>query len=544
MSSTFHFNHSQLGDLVGLPRGNDVVQFRGIPFASIPARFRQSVMVHGLPLQPFDATQSGPICPQTDLVGPPFWDGALPQDYPVLYSPKMCELNCLNLTITAPTSALEAHNQAKVPVLIFIHGGAFIGGSQCVTIAGREVFDATNLVRASLARKQSIVVVTINYRLGPLGFMASQELEAFNRYHGEPVGNYGFHDQARGLDWVNKFIGAFGGDPGQVTLHGTSAGGCSTHYHTVKPNRRFRRAILSSGTLTGISPKSMAEHQVIFQGVVDNLRKVASTPAPALELVQSVPVHDLIASITPEIYNPLSDDDWRNNSADGFGDHAPLELMVGACEFEQEVAEVLLSDIKNNKELFGDKLLNKVRGLCTANEMLHNQQGFPLQYHEVLKAYNIGVATSFTNWAALAADVMFRLPPMYLASRYPNTKMFIYEIAARNPFPNWKPSYGKANHGINDILLFNVAEDLVPAEHLSDWQGSVEQIQSAWLDFCYGLDPWAHFKTTENGDPGPFYKFRNGKDGQLCHSLEELLGQETAKRFKAILEVLKSDSDT
>lgn len=59
MSSEFHFNHNQLGDLVGLPRGNDVVQFRGIPFASIPARFRQSVMVHGLPIQPFDATQSG-----------------------------------------------------------------------------------------------------------------------------------------------------------------------------------------------------------------------------------------------------------------------------------------------------------------------------------------------------------------------------------------------------------------------------------------------------------------------------------------------------
>lgn len=279
-----------------------------------------------------------PICPQTDIFGPPFWDGALPQDYPVLSSPKTCEFNCLNLTITAPISALEAQVQPKVPVLLFIHGGAFIGGSQSITIAGREVFDATNLLRVSLEREQSIIVVTINYRLGPLGFMASQGLEAFNKYHGEAVGNYGFHDQARGLDWVNSFIGGFGGDPEQVTLHGTSAGGWSTHYHTINPNRRFRRAILSSGTLTGISPKSMAKHQAIFEAAVDNLRKATSVPAPALELVQSVPVQDLIASITPDIYHPLSDDDWRNKSTGDFGGQAPLELMVGACEFEVSYA--------------------------------------------------------------------------------------------------------------------------------------------------------------------------------------------------------------
>lgn len=173
--------------------------------------------------------------------------------------------------------------------------------------------------------------------------------------------------------------------------------------------------------------------------------------------------------------------------------------------------------------------------------MLHNQEDFPFQYREVLKTYDIGGLTSFKNWAALIADVMFRVPPTYLASQYPNSKMFIYGIAAQNPFPNWAPGYRKANHGLNDILLFNVAEDLVPAEHLDDWKGSVEQIQSSWLDFCYGSNSWAPFKTTENGELGPFYKFGDGKDGQLCHSLEELLGQETAKRFKAILEVLRSD---
>ena len=110
---------------------------------------------------------------------------------------------------------------------MYIHGGGLVAGSSSQQSDGREVFDIANLVRSAEAMGKPIVAVSINYRLGPLGFLASKELAVFNESFGELVGNYGLHDQRQALEWVSRFIAGFGGDPTKVTVKAGGAGGLS-----------------------------------------------------------------------------------------------------------------------------------------------------------------------------------------------------------------------------------------------------------------------------------------------------------------------------
>ncbi|MDZ4699804.1 MAG: carboxylesterase family protein [Rhodothermales bacterium] len=145
--------------------------------------------------------------------------------------------DCLFLNIwTGAESARE-----RRPVLVYIHGGGFSEGSGDV-----KIYDGEALA------KKGIVVVTVNYRMGVLGFMAHPELTA----EAGASGNYGLMDQVAALEWVKRNIGAFGGDPDRVTVAGQSAGAFSVHYLTASPMAAglFHRAILQSGpgTIAGI----------------------------------------------------------------------------------------------------------------------------------------------------------------------------------------------------------------------------------------------------------------------------------------------------
>jgi para-nitrobenzyl esterase len=134
--------------------------------------------------------------------------------------------DCLTLNVWTPPSSKEAR-----PVLVWIHGGAFINSSS-------DEYDARRLTS-----RGDIIVVTVNYRLGALGFLAHPALGPAGR-----VGNYGFADQQAALRWVRDNIANFGGDPGKVTLAGESAGGISVCDHLVAPGSAglFQAAIIHS----------------------------------------------------------------------------------------------------------------------------------------------------------------------------------------------------------------------------------------------------------------------------------------------------------
>jgi len=139
--------------------------------------------------------------------------------------------DCLFLNIFTPDTAIEGD---KLPVLIYIHGGGFTGG------CGHEKhFDGP------VWPAKGIIGVTINYRLGPMGFAALPELKAEAGF----TGNYGLYDQMTAIRWVRDNIASFGGDPENITIMGQSAGAMSVQQHCLSPltDGLFQKAVMSSG---------------------------------------------------------------------------------------------------------------------------------------------------------------------------------------------------------------------------------------------------------------------------------------------------------
>jgi carboxylesterase type B len=325
--------HPSLGDINGISRGSEVVQFRGIRYASIPGRFRQSVLRTSLPQEPFDAIEPGPTCPHSQVgVFPQFWSGPLAPDGIQLSVSPADEFECLNLNITTTRSAIEENK--KLPVLVFIHGGAFKVGSSSIQVSGREVYDGLRLVEASAALGQPLVVVTINYRVGPLGFLASRELADYNRQHNEAVGNYGLHDQRQALEWVQSFIAGFGGSPDEITIAGGSAGGASCHFQATFPNTRAKRAILCSGTTLAIGAMPLEYHQRRFDLLADT--HSSTTGKGRLESLLTVAPEVLVEESMTGFYNPVIDDDWIKGRglATLLQNPTSVELLIGSCAYE------------------------------------------------------------------------------------------------------------------------------------------------------------------------------------------------------------------
>ena len=162
--------------------------------------------------------------------------------------------DCLFLNIFTPDTAQEGD---KLPVLIYIHGGGFTGGS------GHEKhFDGP------VWPTKGIIGVTLNYRLGPLGFVCLPELKDEAGY----TGNYGLYDQLCAIQWIKNNIAAFGGDPDNITLMGQSAGAMSVQQHSLSPLSEglFQRAVMSSGggISKALSATPAEKHYTFWQKVM------------------------------------------------------------------------------------------------------------------------------------------------------------------------------------------------------------------------------------------------------------------------------------
>jgi para-nitrobenzyl esterase len=203
-----------------------VAAFKGIPYASPPVgnlRWR--------PPQPAArwtsarrAAEFGADCMQGRF-GPPPAAGAP--------APPAASEDCLFLNVWRPASVVSG---AKLPVMVWIHGGGFTGGTGSSSMTSGVQF-----------AKEGVVLVSLNYRLGRFGFFA---FPALGREHAEETkGNYAYMDQIAALQWVKRNVAAFGGDPNNVTIFGFSAGGVSVHSLLASPMARglFHKAIAESG---------------------------------------------------------------------------------------------------------------------------------------------------------------------------------------------------------------------------------------------------------------------------------------------------------
>ncbi len=203
-----------------------VISYKGIPFAAPPVgdlRWRPPQ-----PAAPWtgvrQATKFGADCMQGRF-GPPPAPGAPTEAAP--------SEDCLFVNVWTPANAKTG---AKLPVMFWIYGGGFVGGSSAMPLTSGTQF-----------AKQGVILVAANYRVGRFGFFAFPALD--HERPGELKGNYAYMDEIAALQWVKRNIAAFGGDPNNVTIFGFSAGGVSVHSLLTIPKARglFQKAIVESG---------------------------------------------------------------------------------------------------------------------------------------------------------------------------------------------------------------------------------------------------------------------------------------------------------
>jgi para-nitrobenzyl esterase len=245
--------------------GEKVIEFRGIPYAAPPLGERR--WASPAPVQPWtgelDATHYRDACPQVVRYG--LTEASDVED-------------CLYVNVARP-AAPAAHGKPRA-VLVWIHGGAFVGG-------------ASNLYPLDyLARDGDLVVVSMNYRLGALGFMAHP---AFAR---DRAGGYALEDQRAALRWVQRNIAAFGGDPGNVTIAGESAGAASVCMQLFAPEESaglFHKAIVQSA---GCVRRMRTVEDAYAVGLKVAERVGCADPKTALACLRAAPLEALLSAQT------------------------------------------------------------------------------------------------------------------------------------------------------------------------------------------------------------------------------------------------------
>ena len=275
---------SEAGPVVGVESGriagtreNGLNVYRGVPYAAPPLgdlRWR--------PPQPAPASEDvreavgfAPACIQSGVSMPGEILPATSED-------------CLYLNIWAPANARD------VPVLVWIHGGAYRNGS-----ASMPLYWGDELAR------HGIVVVSVAYRLGPLGFLAHPELSAENE--SASSGNYGLLDQIAALHWVRRNIAAFGGDPEAVTIAGQSSGATSVNLLMVSPAARnlFHRAIGQSGGM--FEPLELAPGYALQNAEREGVAYAQELGASSLVELRALPAQRLLEARPRSGWHPVVD---------------------------------------------------------------------------------------------------------------------------------------------------------------------------------------------------------------------------------------------
>jgi para-nitrobenzyl esterase len=246
-----------------------ITVYKGVPFAAPPVgnlRWRAPA-----PVIPWTGTRKAdafaPACMQTGV--------SMPGETP----PAVSE-DCLYLNLWMPEKEKEKTTHDLLPVIVWIYGGGYINGSASMPLYWGD----------RLAQK-GVVVVTIAYRLGPLGFLALPELTRESPHHSS--GNYGLMDQIAALEWIRRNITAFGGDPKNVTIAGQSSGAISVSVLMASPRAKglFQRAIGESGGL--FEPLQLAPKYLLANAELDGEKYAASLGAASLQELRRLPASQL-----------------------------------------------------------------------------------------------------------------------------------------------------------------------------------------------------------------------------------------------------------
>jgi len=440
--------------------------FKGIPYAAPPVGEKRWLPPQ--PVKPWTGIREvktfGAICPQNEqqiqIIRPPVVE---PQSE-----------DCLFLNIWTP-----GLDSAKRPVMVWIHGGGFTQGSgSTVGYNGRK-----------LANRGNTVVVTVNYRLGTLGFMNLNEVTGGKI---PAKGNEGLLDQIAALEWVRDNIAAFGGDPANVTIFGESAGGMSCGCLLAMPRARglFHRAIPQSGSTSTSQPVSQAAEiaELFLQTLKIQLGDAAAMRAltvPQLLAAQQdfqlnvMPKHPKLGTMP---FHPVVD-----------GKELPLPPLEAVRKGDSSGIPVLVGSTLNEWGLF--TLADPAVATLTEPHLIARlRRGIRAEYIPgLLEAYRKArtkrgePATPGDLFAAIQTDRIFRLPAIRLAEAKQKQKKPAWHYIFTRCSPALGGKLGSC-HAIDVGIVWGGYEKNFTGEGpvLDRLSASV---QDAWLAFAKNGDP-------------------------------------------------------
>jgi len=426
-------------------REGDVVVFRGIPFAAPPVgALRWRPPQPPAPWTVRDAFAFGPSCPQLQS---PLNAGLIANE------------DCLTLNVWSPAGA------AKLPVMVWIHGGGLVAGG-----AAQPTYDG-----AHLAAGGKVVLVSINYRLGPLGFLAHPALSS---------GNLGIHDQIAALRWVQREVAKFGGDPASVTIFGESAGGESVCALMASPLAKglFARAIIESAQCVSYGKALRPLHTGQPEGAEEQglrVAKAAGCPgsdAAAAACLRGKSPDELLRAAPPAL--------GFLGKGEHYGltvDNTLLPDAPSAALAAGKLAEVplIIGTTKDEATLFTSGLKLRLPAVYKAVV----RKLFPGAADRILDIYapdRFGSAKQAFD--ALVTDLVFACPARRtartLAAHKQRVWRYLFTVAR-------DPTLG-ATHGSELGFVFGTVKSPSAAEAALS-----QKLQSAWTQFAHTGDPGA-----------------------------------------------------
>jgi para-nitrobenzyl esterase len=445
---------------------NGIHTFKGIPYAAPPFganHFRPPQQV-----APWsgvrDALTYGPKAPQTPY--PP--DVFLPEF-------AVSGEDCLNLNIWSADLGL-----VRQPVMVWIPGGMF----EFHGTGASPWYDGIRFAR------DGIVCVTINYRVGVEGFL----------YLGNGIANLGLLDQAAALEWVRDNIAAFGGDPGNVTIFGESAGGMSVGTLLSMPRAEglFRRAIAQSGAahhaISAATARRVGQHLAEKLGVEATREAIAAVPVDRLLQSQAQLRADLDAHPDPErwggevvtttmLWQPAID-----------GDVIPAPPLDRIAAGASTGIDIMVGTNTDEHRLF--LVTNGAIDLVTDEALAGAVATYGLPVEAILTAYRAAHANASPGdlLATIQTDWYWRIPAIRLADAHAKSgaSTYMYEFAWRSPQFNGRLG---ACHALEIAFVFDtLGNETEPLWGTNPPQQLADTIHTAWVAFATNGDPgWSKY---------------------------------------------------
>jgi para-nitrobenzyl esterase len=397
--------------------------------------------------------------------------------------------DCLYLNVSTPD--LHSRRGGGRPVLVWIHGGG-------LTEDAARNYDGSKLAAAGT------VVVTINYRLGALGFLAHPALAS---RPGGPAGNYGWMDQQAALRWVQRNIAQFGGDPENVTIAGQSAGGLSVLAQLVSPGSRglFQRAIVQSGAFALTQP-SLADAEAYGQSFATSVH----CSDQSADCLRGVPVSELVGHFPPAAIPGYIDGDVLTEpiaTALARGRFARVPILNGINHDEEFLFVAGLGLAVSNGTFVQVPALSASTYQSAIATVLgaSAERAAAIAAEYPLDAYPAPVIA----FSTLVSDANFACPALNV-DRWTSTRVptFGYQFNDDSAPQRYAPPGALppiATHSSELDYLFDLPNTPVPATLDAGQEALAASMRTAWANFA------------ANGDPSsaalPWSSFNN--DGQV-----------------------------